>query len=301
MHPYESSADTSYSDAFLNGLEIFKISEASSNNLAGLNPDPVQTPQNNSPGQNGKTSSGSATTIIGVVAGVVSGVVLISLVVFFGSGTTHTKSKNNESKSKMSQNSSLPTDLCHRFSLDEMRTATQNFDEAFIVGTGGFGHVYKGYIDGGSTPVAIKRLKPDSQQGGREFLNEIKMLSQLRHRNIVSLIGYCNDNMEMILVYNFMTRGTLRDHLYNTDNPAISWKQRLQICIGAARGLHYLHTGAKHMIIHRDVKSTNILLDDKWVAKVSDFGLSRLGPIGTSKVHVSTDVRGSFGYLCKDL
>ena len=306
MHPYESGVDTRYSDAFLNGLEIFKISEAESNNLAGPNPDPVETPQNNNPGQNGKTSSGSETTIIGLVAGVVSGVVLISLIVFLVvffrlKRTTkpkdYNKSKSSATSKLITANSSLPSDLCRHFSLSEIKAATKNFDDVFIVGVGGFGHVYKGYIDDGSTPVAIKRLKPESQQGAHEFMNEIEMLSQLRHLHLVSLIGYCNEMNEMILVYDFMERGTLRDHLYNTDNPAISWKQRLQICIGAARGLHYLHSGAKHTIIHRDVKSTNILLDDKWVAKVSDFGLSRFGPTGMDKSHVSTHVKGSFGYI----
>ncbi|KAH1099968.1 hypothetical protein GLYMA_U027100v4 [Glycine max] len=300
MHPYATPDKTIYTDAFLNGLEIFKISQDESNNLAGPNPDPVQTPHSNKSVPTGKISRGSGETIIGMIVGVVSGVVLISLVVFFVFLSPISRCGPllfSMTKSTKTHNSSLPLDLCRRFSLLEILAATQNFDDVLIVGVGGFGHVYKGYIDDGSTPVAIKRLKPGSQQGAHEFLNEIEMLSQLRHRHLVSLIGYCNDNKEMILVYDFMTRGNLRDHLYNTDNPTLPWKQRLQICIGAARGLHYLHTGAKHMIIHRDVKTTNILLDDKWVAKVSDFGLSRIGPTDTSKSHVSTNVKGSFGYL----
>ncbi|BAU01385.1 hypothetical protein LR48_Vigan10g239600 [Vigna angularis] len=297
MHPYESSVDTRYSDAFLNGLEIFKISD--SNNLAGPNPEPVQTPQNNVPGQNGNTSSGIATNI-GITAGVVSGVVFISLVVFFILSLTTSKWSAllfSTTKSTTRRNFSVPSDQCRRFSLVEIKAATKNFDNSFVVGDGGFGHVYKGFIDDGSVPVAIKRLRQGSQQGASEFVNEIQMLSQLRHRHLVSLIGYCCDNNEMILVYEFMGCGNLRDHLYGTDNPPLSWKQRLKICIGVARGLRYLHSGAKHMIIHRDVKTTNILLDERWVAKVSDFGLSRIGPNEMSKAHVSTAVKGSFGYL----
>ncbi|KAL0350778.1 UNVERIFIED_CONTAM: putative receptor-like protein kinase [Sesamum radiatum] len=138
--------------------------------------------------------------------------------------------------------------LCRRFSLAEIRLATRNFSDALFIGRGGFGKVYKGLIDKGQTIVAVKRLKSNSRQGAHEFLMEIETLSELRHVNLVSLIGYCNEHGEMILVYDYMAGGTLSDHLYklqrkSNDCPPLTWKQRLNICIGAGRGLDYLHTG----------------------------------------------------------
>ncbi|XP_008230912.1 PREDICTED: receptor-like protein kinase FERONIA [Prunus mume] len=292
------------SDAMLNGLEIFKLSN-SDGNLAGPNPDPPpMDPANTTSSAGPEKSKSRSTPLLAIVAGVVSTTIaLLSVLGLFLGFRRRQKLNDNDlstrkaTNSTKSRGSSLPSDLCHYFSLSEIKAATRNFSDISIIGRGGFGNVYKGYLDDGATPVAIKRLKPESSQGAHEFQTEIRMLSQLRHQHLVSLVGYCTDDGEMILVYDYMARGTLCDHLYHTDNPSLSWDQRLQICIGAARGLHYLHTGAHYTIIHRDVKSTNILLDEKWVAKVSDFGLSKMGTITMSKTHISTMVKGSFGYL----
>ncbi|EMS48200.1 Receptor-like protein kinase HERK 1 [Triticum urartu] len=236
----DTATRTQFVNAFLNGLEVFKVSDASGN-LAGPNPD---------------ISKMLAEAELGAVEG-----------------------QFREEPRK------------------EIKSATKGFDESLVIGVGGFGKVYRGVADG-DTKVAVKRSNPSSEQGVLEFQTEIEMLSKLRHKHLVSLIGCCEDNGEMILVYDYMAHGTLREHLYNksgkTPPPGGGG---VEIVIGAARGLHYLHTGAKYTIIHRDVKTTNILVDDKWVAKVSDFGLSKTGPTVQNQTHVSTMVKGSFGYL----
>ncbi|XP_050235766.1 receptor-like protein kinase FERONIA [Mercurialis annua] len=323
LHPNTDSVlKSQYYDAILNGVEIFKLSR-SDGNLAGPNPTPLIKPDKIDPYVRPSSRSENSKNQTAVIAGGIGGGVALALVIGFCviAATRHRRNGRESSASDGpsgwlplslygnshsagsaktnttgSYASSLPANLCRHFSFAEIKAATNNFDEALLLGVGGFGKVYKGEIDGGTTTVAIKRGNPLSEQGVNEFQTEIEMLSKLRHRHLVSLIGYCEENCEMILVYDYMAYGTLREHLYKTQKPPLPWKQRLEICIGAARGLHYLHTGAKYTIIHRDVKTTNILLDEKWVAKVSDFGLSKTGPT-LDHTHVSTVVKGSFGYL----
>ncbi|KAK9042086.1 hypothetical protein V6N11_017165 [Hibiscus sabdariffa] len=272
--------------AILNGVEIFKLSDLS-NSLAG--PFSFEMVNYSSP----STKDGGnylALEISGRT--VISSLVLATLLQLVAACWRRLRKTLIPSHSQSS-------DDFRGFSFHEIKLATNNFSAALLLGAGGYGNVYKGSINGGTNIVAIKRAKPGSRQGLNEFQTEILLLSQLRHCHLVSLIGCCKEKNEMILVYDYMANGTLRDHLYKTKNPPLPWMRRLRICIGAARGLHYLHTSSNHSIIHRDVKSTNILLDQNWVAKVSDFGLSKIGPdmLTQSNTHVSTVVKGSFGYL----
>ncbi|GLT70826.1 hypothetical protein SLA2020_428830 [Shorea laevis] len=195
----------------------------------------------------------------------------------------------------------LSEGLYRQFSLAELQAATNNFDAHLKIGEGGFGPVYKGLVDGGSLVVAVKRSSRSSLQGVEEFRNEVQLLCQLRHQNLISLHGFCHEKDERIVVYEYMTHGGLDGHLFGNADP-LPWKRRLELCIGAARGLHYLHTGAKYAIIHRDVKPSSILLDENWDAKLSDFGISKIGPSSTSKpkLNASTEkipIAGTLGYL----
>lgn len=181
------------------------------------------------------------------------------------------------------------------FSYDDLKRCTNNFSESNEIGFGGYGKVYKGILPDGKI-VAIKRAQQGSMQGGLEFKTEIELLSRVHHKNLVGLVGFCFEQGEQMLVYEFMPNGTLRESLTGRSDIHLDWKRRLRIALGSARGLAYLHELANPPIIHRDVKSTNILLDENLTAKVADFGLSKLVS-DSEKGHVSTQVKGTLGYL----
>ncbi|XP_024178547.1 probable LRR receptor-like serine/threonine-protein kinase At1g51880 isoform X1 [Rosa chinensis] len=179
-----------------------------------------------------------------------------------------------------------------KFAHSEIVKMTNNFQR--ILGKGGFGTVYHGHKD--NTQVAIKMLSPSSVQGFQQFHAEVDLLIRVHHKNLTSLVGYCNDETNLGLVYEFMANGNLQEQLSDSSSRILSWEHRLRIAVDAAQGLEYLHYGIKPPIIHRDVKSANILLDDNFEAKVSDFGLSRNFPADAG-THISTAVAGTTGYL----
>ena len=182
------------------------------------------------------------------------------------------------------------------FTESEMKVATNNYADDMKIGTGGYGAVYKGMLEGGKL-VAVKKALVVEDEDNKEFLNELIILTQIHHKHIVKLLGCCLETKTPLLVYEYASNGTLGDHLQETSKNGylMGWDRRLLVAIQTAEALSYLHRAASPPILHRDVKSTNILLDDQWDAKVGDFGVSRLVPNGEQ--HISTVVQGTLGYL----
>ncbi|XP_008791099.2 serine/threonine-protein kinase PBS1 [Phoenix dactylifera] len=187
------------------------------------------------------------------------------------------------------------------FTFRELAVATKNFRPECFLGEGGFGRVYKGHLESTGQVVAVKQLDRNGLQGNREFLVEVLMLSLLHHPNLVNLIGYCADGDQRLLVYEYMPLGSLEDHLHDLppEKEPLDWNRRMKIAAGAAKGLEYLHDKANPPVIYRDFKSSNILLDEGFHPKLSDFGLAKLGPVG-DKSHVSTRVMGTYGYCAPE-
>lgn len=195
------------------------------------------------------------------------------------------------------------------FTFSELKMATRNFRPDSVLGEGGFGSVFKGWIDeqsfaaarpGTGMVIAVKRLNLESFQGHKEWLAEVNYLGQLYHPHLVKLIGFCSEEEHRLLVYEFMPRGSLENHLFRRGSyfQPLSWNLRLKVALGAAKGLAFLHS-AETKVIYRDFKTSNILLDSNYNAKLSDFGLAKDGPTG-DKSHVSTRVMGTYGYAAPE-
>ncbi|XP_020208648.1 cysteine-rich receptor-like protein kinase 10 isoform X3 [Cajanus cajan] len=184
------------------------------------------------------------------------------------------------------------------FPYETLVAATKNFHILNKLGEGGFGPVYKGKLNDGRE-IAVKKLSHRSNQGKTQFLNEARLLARVQHRNVVNLFGYCTHGSEKLLVYEYVPRESLDKLLFKSQKrKELDWKRRYDIISGVARGLLYLHEDSHNCIIHRDIKASNILLDQKWLPKIADFGLARLFP--EDQTHVNTRVAGTNGYLAPE-
>ncbi|PHT36749.1 Protein kinase APK1B, chloroplastic [Capsicum baccatum] len=231
-----------------------------------------------------------------------------------GNGTDTSNSNSKRSSASIpptprSEGEILQSSNLRSYTFSELRAATRNFRPDSVVGEGGFGSVFKGWVDehtlaaskpGTGIVIAVKKLNQEGWQGHREWLAEINYLGQLQHANLVKLIGYCLEEDHRLLVYEFMPKGSMENHLFRRGSfyQPLSWSLRMKVALGAARGLAFLHN-AETKVIYRDFKTSNILLDSDYNAKLSDFGLARDGPVGDQS-HVSTRVMGTYGYAAPE-
>ncbi|XP_050275455.1 cysteine-rich receptor-like protein kinase 43 [Quercus robur] len=184
------------------------------------------------------------------------------------------------------------------FAFETLVAATKDFHITHKLGEGGFGPVFKGKLEDGRE-IAVKKLSHSSNQGKKEFMNEAKLLARVQHRNVVNLLGYCVHGVEKLLVYEYVAHESLDKLLFKSNRRVeLDWKKRSDIIAGIARGLLYLHEDSHNCIIHRDIKASNILLDDKWIPKIADFGMARLFP--EDQTHVNTRVAGTNGYMAPE-
>uniref|UniRef100_A0A453NC18 Protein kinase domain-containing protein n=1 Tax=Aegilops tauschii subsp. strangulata TaxID=200361 RepID=A0A453NC18_AEGTS len=288
----------------LNALQYLDLS---SNDLYGTIPDSLQKSQNGTlslrVGNNANicangTACGSsrkkingallAAIVIPIVAVIAIFVVLFLLLRQKLKGKDKRKATGPEDESALLEN--------REFSYRELKYITSNYSQE--IGKGGFGAVFLGYLKNGNS-VAVKVRSDSSSQGGKEFLAEARHLTRIHHKNLVSLIGYCKDKNHLALVYVYMPKGNLQNHLRGSTSKPLTWEQRLHIALDAAQGLEYLHIACKPALIHRDVKSTNILLTTDLGAKIADFGLTKA--FGDSKTHITTEPAGTMGYLDPDV
>ncbi|KAG6555480.1 hypothetical protein Mapa_002715 [Marchantia paleacea] len=248
-----------------------------------------------------------------IIAGVAAGLVgcLVILVVFCLLRRNGRKKSQEEFKSVESggqiENTARMSELDklhygpRKFMYKELTAATKNFSKAEIIGVGGFGSVYKGILSNGGSPVAIKRISNTSRQGAREFMAEVKIIGRMRHRNLVQLLGWCYEQKDLLLVYDYMPNGSLDQHIFlkHESAPVLPWNMRFSILCGVASALVYLHDEWEERVVHRDIKASNVLLDSSFNARLSDFGLARL--YDHSDVNpVSTGGAGTLGYVAPE-
>ncbi|KAL8515869.1 hypothetical protein ACS0TY_014533 [Phlomoides rotata] len=293
----------------LTTLPQLQILDVSNNNLSGARPvfpSRVRfTYSGNILLDNGSGTSDASKSrssrLVGVIAGVVVAVVLFIVVVLFVSYKRYVKKRHNrfgriEGCEQGNEGGNAP------ISIEVLRQATNNFSEESVLGRGGFGVVYKGELHDG-TKIAVKRMEGGGMRttGMNEFQAEIAVLTKVRHRHLVALLGYCIDGIERLLVYEYVPQGTLAQHLFKYQElgyQPLTWKQRVLIALDVARGVEYLHSLAQQRFIHRDLKPENILLSDDMRAKIADFGLVKNAP--DVNVSVETQLAGTFGYLAPE-